>query len=289
MSARWIVKKAARAGVALSSVGSGALHLRRSLRPGPRVRVLTYHRFGDVPGDAFWVSAAHFEEQVKWLAEQGLAVSLRDVQEFVAGRQALPDGAALITIDDGSYSTLSIAAPILAKYSVPAVAYITSSLIGLGDLGHGERFMSWDELRHMAEAGIEVGSHAFTHRSLGKMPLPEARSEARQSKVRLEQELGREVSSFAYPFGTHGDFTEGTEAALREAGYSLAFNSQHGALRPGMDPISLPRVKIEGGEALWMFQLAARGAMDAWRVVDRNLWRFQRVRTEISGDDALEG
>ena len=25
----------------------------------------------------------------------------------------------------------------------------------------------------------------------------------------------------------------------------------------------------------------ARGAMDPWRVVDRNLWRLQRVRSEI--------
>ncbi|MBK7151881.1 MAG: hypothetical protein IPH72_09000 [Sandaracinaceae bacterium] len=48
-----------------------------------------------------------------------------------------------------------------------------------------------------------------------------------------------------------------------------------------MDPISLPRVKIEGGEPLPMFALQSRGALDAWRVVDQNLYRLQRVRQEI--------
>ncbi|MEZ4248585.1 MAG: hypothetical protein R3B99_10120 [Polyangiales bacterium] len=92
------------------------------------------------------------------------------------------------------------------------------------------------------------------------------------------------MTSFAYPFGTHGDFTSETEAALRDAGYTLAFNSKHGAIHPHMDPVSLPRVKIEGGEAAWMFRLAAQGGMDAWRVVDDNLWRLQRVRKELTPD-----
>ena len=55
----------------------------------------------------------------------------------------------------------------------------------------------------------------------------------------------------------------------------------HGAVRPGADPISLPRVKVEGGEPLSLFALQTRGAMDAWRVVDQNLHRLQRVRQEI--------
>lgn len=279
--ARWIVKKATRAACAIGGAAPSRL---RSLRGGPVVRSLTYHRFGDVKGDAFWVSAAELDAQMGWLAQHGKAVSLDDVAEFVAGRRTLPHDAALITIDDGSVSTLRVAAPILARHRIPAVAYVTSSLIGLGDLGHGERFLSWEELRELADSGITIGSHAHTHRSLGKMPPHEARDEARRSKETIEQKLGRPVTSFAYPFGTHGDFTPETEQALRDAGYTLAFNSKHGAIRPGMDPISLPRVKVEGGEASWMFRLAASGGMDAWRLVDDNLWRLQRVRKELTPD-----
>ena len=65
---------------------------------------------------------------------------------------------------------------------------------------------------------------------------------------------------------------------LREAGYAIAFNSMHGAIQAGADPISLPRIKVEAGEGLAMLRMLAGGAMDVWRVVDENLWRLQRVR-----------
>ena len=93
--------------------------------------------------------------------------------------------------------------------------------------------------------------------------------------------------SFAYPFGTHGDFSDATDRALDEAGYALAFHSQHGAVRAGMiardAPLrSLPRIKIESGEDLGQLERITHGAMDAWSIVDRNLWRLQRVRAEIA-------
>ncbi|MGE0792392.1 MAG: polysaccharide deacetylase family protein [Sandaracinaceae bacterium] len=288
MNARWIAKKAARQGLALSRWASGSVSAERTVRrvlgSGAAVRALTYHRIGHEDREPFCVRPDVFEAHVRWLAERGLAASLDDVIGFVAGTRALPDGACLVTIDDGCESTLTEALPILARHRVPAVAFVTASLVGLSVDALPERYLDWDELREIASSGVmEIGSHAFTHRSLGAMPRPESRHEASESKRRLEDELGREVRSFAYPFGTRGDFDAFTERALADAGYSIAFNSMHGAVRAGMDPISLPRIKVEGGEGLWMFERLADGAMDAWRVIDQNLWRLQRVRQEIVG------
>ena len=61
MSLRWYVKKAARRGMALGAFGSGALFAGKLVSPGPRVRVLTYHRFGDEAREPFCVSPADFE------------------------------------------------------------------------------------------------------------------------------------------------------------------------------------------------------------------------------------
>ena len=97
---------------------------------------------------------------------------------------------------------------------------------------------------------MAIGSHAFSHRSLGRLPIAEAREEARRSRETLCAELGRDVIAFAYPFGTHGDYDAGTERALADAGYRIAFHSQHGAIRAGMRALALPRVKVEGGEGL---------------------------------------
>lgn len=286
MSPRWVVKKAARQGLALGSWASGSMRARRLIRNalgrGPRLRVLTYHRIGHEPREAFCVTPGDFEAQVRFLADRGLAASLDDVIAFVAARAELPDGACLVTIDDGCLSTLTEALPILERHGVPAVAFVSAALVGADYDGLPERYLGWEELRELASSGVvEIGSHAHTHRSLGLMDLEEARREATESKATLEDELGREVRSFAYPFGTRTDFHAGTERALADAGYRVAFNSMHGAVRPGMDPISLPRIKVEGGEGLWMFRLLSQGAMDPWRVVDQNLWRLQRVRQEI--------
>lgn len=289
---RWYVKKAARGGMALGVWGSGVMRAAELVLPGPRIRALTYHRFGYERRDAFCVSPADFELQMAWLSSHGLAVSLDDVIEFMRGQRRLKSKSVLVTIDDGCVSTFEVALPILQKYRVPAVAFITSSLIGMGELGLPERYMDWDELRACAKAGLTIGSHAYSHRSLGQLPIEDARDEARQSREQLEAELGQKVISFAYPFGTHGDFNPETDRALMEAGYEVAFNSQHGNIHFGSHRaktglISLPRIKVEGGEPLLMFRLLVNGAMDPWRAIDRNLWRFQRVRKEIVREEPV--
>ncbi len=135
--------------------------------------------------------------------------------------------------------------------------------------------MTAEELQRLAASGATIGSHAFTHRSLARLPSDTQRAEAEQSRAVLEGLTRRPVTAFAYPFGTRADYDDATSAALRAAGYRFAFTSQHGAVLPGSDRLRLPRVKVEGGESLWMFRAIVHGAMDGWRWVDRWLWRLQ--------------
>jgi hypothetical protein len=107
------------------------------------------------------------------------------------------------------------------------------------------------------------------------MSAEEAREEAGRSRTVLEDHLGAPVTSFAYPFGTRTDFNTTTAAILRRCGYTCAFTSQHGAIRAGSEPFRLPRIKVEGGEPLWMFRRLVRGGLDGWRWIDRALWRLQ--------------
>jgi peptidoglycan/xylan/chitin deacetylase (PgdA/CDA1 family) len=276
---RWLAKKAARSAVALCAWASGSLLARRALSRRPRIRAITYHRFGDVPGDPFTVRPSAFDAQMRWLAERGLLVSLADLEEFVAGRRTLHEDSVLVTVDDGGHSLHAVALPVLRHYGVPAVAFVTAGLVGApAEAGDSpEPYLGWDELEALQAAGVAIGSHAFTHRSLGRMTAAEAREEALRSRELLERRLGTAVRAFAYPFGTRVDCGPATERILVESGYRCAFHSMHGAIRPGMDPIHLPRIKIEGGEGLWMFRLCCGGAMDAWRGVDWALWRAQQA------------
>lgn len=281
---RWYLKKAARKGLATTAWASGWLAAGESIVTAGRVRVLTYHRLGDSAYDPFCVSPGVFETQMRYLAEGGLAVSLGDLEAFLAGQRDLPDGAVLVTVDDGFRSVYTQMFPVLKKYAVPAVAYITPSLIGEGtrrgtsggsSAADPEEYLTWDELHRLVDGGVAIGSHGWTHRSLGRMALADARREAVRSREVLRQRLGCPASSFAYPYGTRADFSAATAGVLAEAGYTTALTSQHGAITADADPLALPRIKVEAGEGPWFFRLLCRGAMDGWRWVDQALWRVQ--------------
>jgi peptidoglycan/xylan/chitin deacetylase (PgdA/CDA1 family) len=273
---RWVVKKAARTAMVLGSFITGSLALRRLAGRGPTIRVLTYHRFGDALRDPWCVSAQVFEEQMRWLAERKLAVSLEQVERFVRGEIDLPDGSVLVTMDDGFSSVLHIAAPIMQRHGIPSVAYVTTSFMGTVSVS-GERYLTWEEVAKLPAAGVTVGSHAHTHRSIAKLTPEVVREEGQRSKQLLEQHTGGPVRSFAYPFGMRTDESEMTSRVLRECGYDSIFIAQHGTLRRGAnDLVRLPRVKVEGGEPMWMFKLLCRGGMDAWKLFDDTLWKLQR-------------
>jgi len=284
---RWWAKKAARRALLELSALRAALPAGRGVQA--RIRVLTYHRFGPSPRDPFSVSEAAFAAQMAWLADAGRAISLATLADFVAGRGSVPRDAVLVTIDDGSASLLERAVPILARHGIPAVAFVCPGLVGRGacEFGASERSLGWDELAKVAEAGVVLGSHAMTHRSLAALDEVEVREELSRSREWIEARVGRRVEAFAYPFGTWADFDATTTRLLRECGYAIAFTSQHGAIRAGQDPLVLPRIKVEGGEGRRAFRLLCAGGMDAWRVVDRTLWRLQRpAAQQASGSSA---
>ncbi len=271
---RWHAKKWTRWLVSGTSWPRG---LRRS---DPSVRVLTYHGIGDVRRNPFYLDRGQFELQIAYLAEHRLVLSLDDLDAYLAGRRGVPRGAVVVTIDDGLRSLHRDALPILRDHGVPAVAFVSPGLLESTAAANpqeaqDEPFLSWKELEAVQAAGIEIGSHGFSHRSLGVLPAPEAEEEIRRSRAVLEQRLGCRIRAMAYPYGTRPDFNAGTRSALERAGYRFAFTSQHGAITPGSDPLVLSRIKVEGGDSISLFRRLTIGGMDAWRVVDGLLWRIQ--------------
>jgi peptidoglycan/xylan/chitin deacetylase (PgdA/CDA1 family) len=278
---RWLTKKLARKTVAISSWLTGSLAASIATDSKPAIRVLTYHRFGESLRDPFCVSTDEFAKQMEFLAEQNAAVSLADLDRYLKGQTTLQNSSVVVTIDDGFRSLYAEALPVLKDFQIPAVAFITPGLLGRRDMSTDpEPYLTWEELSEIADSGMTIGSHAWSHRSLGDLTAEEIRMEAVLSRESLEHHLQRPVDSFAYPFGTRADFNKMTADILKNNGYSCAFTSQHGTIGEGLDPYALPRIKVEGGEGLWLFRLLLRGGLDAWRFVDHTLWKIQARRHE---------
>ncbi len=97
--------------------------------------VVNYHRIHDITPsfDSFRpnVSAttSMFEEQMKYLSRWFRVVSVEDIILWLHGKANLPPHAALITFDDGYLDNYTNAYPILLKYNLPAVIFLTTGHI----------------------------------------------------------------------------------------------------------------------------------------------------------------
>ena len=56
-------------------------------------------------------------------------------------------------------------------------------------------------LRARGRLGHEIGAHGLTHAALDRLSGDEAEEELKGARTRLEDTIGREVVTFAYPFG----------------------------------------------------------------------------------------
>ena len=219
-----------------------------------RVPILCYHRFGP-GGGRMQVTPERFAQQLDWLAANGWrVVRLADLQRFMAGQQALPRRAVVITIDDGYASTLRHALPALRKHGFAATLFVYTDFIG------SSAGLTLPQLQELAASGlIDVQSHSKTHRNLA-LRLPGETDEryrqmldqeARAPRELLERWLGTPVQHFAYPFG---DTNATVVEALARADYQLGLSVTPGANPFYAAPWVLRRTMVYGDHDLEAFK-----------------------------------
>lgn len=96
--------------------------------------------------------------------------------------------------------------------------------IALCDIPEDTAFMSWEQAQEMVRGGMAIGSHTCTHPILARQSADQQFEELKASKQILEQRLGREIDTLAYPVGHQAAFDHRTFQALEETGYSYAFS-----------------------------------------------------------------
>jgi peptidoglycan/xylan/chitin deacetylase (PgdA/CDA1 family) len=104
------------------------------------------------------------------------------------------------------------------------------------------RALTPDEVLALSKGGlVEIGGHTATHPRLSAMPLRAQFQEMREGKTCLESLLGRPVTSFSYPFGDAPDFTLGSMAMARLAGFRLSCAAYPGRVTRLSPTFALPR------------------------------------------------
>jgi peptidoglycan/xylan/chitin deacetylase (PgdA/CDA1 family) len=107
--------------------------------------------------------------------------------------------------------------------------------------------MSWDHVRNLKAAGMDVQSHTHTHRVLQTIPDEEVTADLRTSRSILESQIEAPVYALAYPAGKPIEAHPGLRRAVRRAGIRLGLTTRPGSIRleRSLDWLGIPRVTVE--------------------------------------------
>ncbi|MFF4496652.1 polysaccharide deacetylase family protein [Streptomyces sp. NPDC001546] len=196
-------------------------------RRTPLPWVLMYHsvaEFTDPAEDPYGITVTPgaLETQLLWLRSRGLrGVAVGELlRARAAGRG---HGLVGLTFDDGYCDYLTRALPLLRRLGFTSTLFVLPGRLGVHNawdpLGPRKLLLSAEQIREVAAAGQEIGSHGLRHEH-----LTAASDDVLQQEVRGSRELLREITGtlpqgFCYPYG-HLDAR--VVDATRAAGYGYA-------------------------------------------------------------------
>lgn len=88
--------------------------------------------------------------------------------------------------------------------------------------------MTWGEVREMAAAGIEFGSHTVSHPVLAQLDDEAIRQELAVSRATIRAQTGQPVDTIAYPVGKIGAYDDRVVETAKSCGYRLGVSYETG-------------------------------------------------------------
>jgi len=206
-----------------------------------KVPVLMYHDINNNPNDQYAVTPLKFGLQMLWLKDRGYkAIPLTEIDD------AQP-GDIVITFDDGYYSFINYALPILKKLEYHVTINLIGAWVGsvIPDITN-KKALSWDDIKMLDDTGlVAFGSHTnnLHHFRMGGI-TSSTQSEMEKDFLNFQRtykkHLGKLSPVIAWPFGHYND-------AGINAGYVAKFEyfltSNKGRYSGNRN--SIPRLSVE--------------------------------------------
>ena len=223
----------------------------------PRIAVLIYHHvlpdaqnryFTDNP---FVVSLENFTEQMQYLYDNNFNVlSLDQLEAILFEGAEIPPRSVMIQFDDGYYSNIVYAYPVLQSFGFTAQLFFVTHFIE--ELGYNQLPMDHDDITWTAAKSIvgtedvfETASHSHDmhakYRDTDRTVLYMSSFNDIVSDTLRSFDFLNDHRAYAYP---HGQFNDTVIAALQEAGITMAFTTNEGHVNHRSDPMQLERFTI---------------------------------------------
>jgi peptidoglycan/xylan/chitin deacetylase (PgdA/CDA1 family) len=252
----------------------GVRDARRALSTGSTV-VLMFHAITDLRDDPvlreYGISKERLCELLDALTSLGSTfIDLDRFLRMLEGEEAAPRRAVLVTFDDGYSDLLTEALPVLRERGIPAVAFAVAGHVGgTNEWDHeiGARALDLagaDDLLMLAEHGIEIGAHGYSHRPLPSVVPEELPHELVGAAEQLESLGLPRPRVLAYPYGSWSDEVA---AEVSRSGYAAAFTCDDGVATRSSARHAVPRIGISADDTPRGLQLKVLTARwpEPWR------------------------
>jgi peptidoglycan/xylan/chitin deacetylase (PgdA/CDA1 family) len=210
--------------------------------PTFNIPIFAYHRFGDGRYPSTNISLETFEQQLQYLKENKYTVfTFGEAVAKWENQESFPDKSLILTVDDGYLSFYTGGFPLLKKYGFKATVFVQTGTVGGGD------FMSWQQIKEIQDAGIEIGNHSDSHAYFVDFPEHERKnafqSDFETASSAFIEHLGTAPKIYAYPYG---EWTKDMEDVLQKKAVLAAAVQKSGVFCESSDPLAIPRFPMGG-------------------------------------------
>lgn len=183
------------------------------------------------------VDSAIFDAQMKYLVDHGYnTISAEELAQALISHTALPSKTVVVTLDDGYMDNYLYAYDSAKRYNVKLNVMIPTGLLG------NSGYMSWENLKEMVNSGLVYAyDHTWSHYSIPKGPYEKVEQEIMMAKKQLEEQLGKPVVIFTYPYGPSSP--EAIEI-LKKNGFLAAFTTVQSNIQCDSYIYTLKRTRV---------------------------------------------
>ncbi len=203
------------------------------------------------------VSLSSFRQQMGWLASEGYkTIGPGELKQIVLNKKRVSGKFVLITFDDGYHSLFEHALGILSEHGYTAMLFLSTAYMGGPYDQHDfyfvkhDRQLTWGEVKALSASGWSIQSHGNTHVKMTSIDHNALLDEVTKSKNLIEQNLGIQVDSFAFPYGIYNN---AVIKQLKATGYQFAYSVHSGKLSSSSNRFHLPRIEINNMDTMESF------------------------------------
>ena len=227
-------------------------------------RILMYHRISD-DADELAVPPHRFRRHMSLLAVEGCAVVDVPTLGGLLAAGEIPRRTIGLSFDDGYRDVAESALPVLADLGFRATVFVATGVTDRRATFAWYRkqppLLSWGDIVALDRGGVlEFEAHTVSHPNLLTLDDEAAATEIGRSKAELEEQLGREVTTFSYPAGLFG---QRERQYVLDAGYRFAVSCEPGVNLPTTDRFALRRRQIDARDRLLDFRAKVGGGHDS--------------------------